>query len=226
MDRLTPCSDSQLISRCGGGDDTAWDEFVSRFNRRISLYVMREKRANGGYVGSEQIELVRDLTQEVYVRLLANDRRALRAFRGNTDCAVLAYLTRIVHGVVTDQVRRERSQKRSVSLVPLDAGGGEEPSSPALGELLSAGDETLPDRMLAERSIDERLNKLAESALSGTNVARDTMIFRLYALEGLSAREIAKLPALNMTLPSVEAVIHRTRDRLRSALGDAPDLLV
>jgi RNA polymerase sigma factor (sigma-70 family) len=222
MDRLPPPSDSELLALCGRGDAAAWDDFVTRFNRRIVLYVARERRTKRGPALEDESEAVRDLTQEVYVRLLANDRRALREFRGASEYAVLAYLSRIVRAVVTDRTRRDMSQKRSVTLEPLNGGDDEHHDAVPLRERLPAGKETLPDRMLAERLVPERLRELVEASSPGTNAARDALIFRLYALEGLSAREIAALPVVGMTVIGVEAVIRRTRDRLRSALGDTP----
>src|SRR5436309_2166379 len=102
----------ELIVRCGRtGDAAAWNEFVRRFHERILLYVLRERRSYG--LTENEAEAVRDLTQEVYVRLLANDRRTLCEFRGESEPAALAYLACIVRSVVSDQLRREKSQKRA-----------------------------------------------------------------------------------------------------------------
>ena len=157
------------------------------------------------------------------MRLLANNRQALRDFRGDNEYAVMAYLARIVHAVVADNIRRKTSQKRSVPLVPLDA-AVKDGDSVSLKELLPATAETLPDRILSERLVPERLRELIQASSSGLHVARDTLIFQLYALDGLSAREIAALPIFNMTVTAIEAVIRRTRDRLRAALTDESDL--
>src|SRR5438477_11792828 len=95
-----------LILRCGTDDDPAvWSEFILRFHRRILLYVLRELRSFG--LSIDEPDTVSDLTQEVYLRLLTNDRRALREFRGENEYAVLSYLACIVHSVIFDQVRRE-----------------------------------------------------------------------------------------------------------------------
>jgi RNA polymerase sigma factor (sigma-70 family) len=218
MDRLKPRPDPALIAACALGEPGAWDEFVRRFNRRIALYVVRERQKCGGGSGDTEAEAVRDLTQDVYVRLLANDCRALRDFRGDNDFAVFTYLARVVRAVVTDQNRRDRSQKRAASLVSIEADDGDAVS---LRERLEAGSEALPDRVLAERMLPERLRELIEGSTTGANAARDALIFQLYAIDGLTAREIAAKPVFGLSVKAVEGVIHRVRERLRSALAES-----
>jgi RNA polymerase sigma factor (sigma-70 family) len=217
-------SDPELLSLCGrGGDAVVWDEFVARFNRRIVSFIIRERRARGIVQGANEAEVVGDLTQEVYVRLLAHDRRALRNFHGDSDLAVVAYLARVVRAVVGDHLRRERSQKRSVRLVSITESPDGDGAS--VGDTLEADAGAAPDRLMSERLMAERLRTLVTSS-GGTNAVRDAMIFQLHVLEGLSAREIAAMPSLKMSLAAVETALHRTRDRLRATIGDPSDLSV
>jgi RNA polymerase sigma factor (sigma-70 family) len=204
-------------------DSADWDEFVARFNRRIVGFVIRERRSRGLGHGADEAEVVSDLTQEVYVRLLAHDRRALRAFRGDSDLAVLAYLARIVRAVVGDYLRRERSQKRSAHLVSITE--APEGDGASVGDSLEADGAAAPDRLMSERLMADRLRTLVLSS-GGQNAARDAMIFQLHVLEGLSAREIAAIPSLKLSLAAVETVLHRTRDRLRETIGNPSDLSV
>src|SRR5262249_598652 len=111
---------AELMVRCGNSDDpTVWSEFVKAFHRRILLYVVRERRAYGKL--NDEADMVDELTQEVYLRLLANNRRALRDFQGRTEASVYAYLACVTRSVITDYMRRQSSQKRVVSLVSLDS---------------------------------------------------------------------------------------------------------
>ncbi|MEW6732362.1 MAG: RNA polymerase sigma factor [Acidobacteriota bacterium] len=213
-------SAADLLVHCGSTDDpAAWNEFVNRFHRRILLYVLREVRTLGWM--ADEAEIVRDLAQEIYLRLLANDRRALREFRGNNEPAVLAYLICVVRSVVSDHMRRQTSQKRAVALVSLDHGCKEDQHEITLADILPASDQISPDRMLNERMAPQRLQELLMSVLTGSNAARDAVVFQLHVVNGLSAREIAELPAFQMTLSNVEAVIRRTRERLRSVLSSS-----
>lgn len=223
MTRPCDCSSSDLVRSCGLGTDSAsWEEFVARFNRRIVASVIRERRRRGLAADPAEAEVVGDLVQEVYVRLIASDRRALRDFRGEGDAAVFAYLGRIVRAAVGDRLRRERSLKRFGNLVSIDAGADGD-DIPALADRLVADKQSSPDIQMGERSAAERLREML-LAVGVLHPDRDALIFELHALEGLSAREIAGIVALDLTHSAVEGILRRTRERLRERLGKVPDL--
>ncbi|MBK6316103.1 MAG: sigma-70 family RNA polymerase sigma factor [Blastocatellia bacterium] len=184
--------------------------------------VIRERRQRGLSSDPTAADAVSDLVQDVYLRLLANDRRALRDFRGETEIAVYAYLARIVRAAVGDRTRRDSSQKRHAQTVPLDAGVDGEGSTP-LSELLAASDVSSPELQMRERAVPGRLRALLAGG-GVPNPERDALVFELHVLEGLSAREIAGIPALDLSLSAVEGVLRRTRERLRERLGNVPDL--
>jgi DNA-directed RNA polymerase specialized sigma24 family protein len=105
MDRLTECSTGELVAACQSGDQAAWFEFVGRFNRRVTLFVLREYRTCCEARG-DVCDVVRDLTNEVYLRLVANGCGALRDFGREGDHVLLAYLARTARAVVLDHARR------------------------------------------------------------------------------------------------------------------------
>jgi RNA polymerase sigma factor (sigma-70 family) len=216
-----PRSASDLVSACCRMDDGAWDEFITRYNRRVSLYITRACRFPG-WSRDDRGDLARDLTQEVYVRLLADECRALKAWRGESEEAFLGYLAKVVHAVACDALRRERSLKRSANVVSYDGMASEE--GPPLAEVIPAGDASSPDRMLAERTAPKRLRSALRSLHAGPNDDRNAMIFQLHVLDGLTASEIAGLPEIRMQIPSVESVLRRTRERLRTVLRSPENL--
>ena len=70
-------------------DDPLWKEFLSRFRSRVRLSVLRcfqteAERSPSLDAGAPQ-EVVDDLTQEVFVRLLDGERRTLSRFQGRTE---------------------------------------------------------------------------------------------------------------------------------------------
>lgn len=216
-----PRSDvADLVHRCTAPDAGAWEEFVRRYHRRIALYAVRAGRALAD-AGASPTEARRDLIQDVYVRLLANDRRALRAWRGDSEQSLLNYLATIVHAVACDGLKRRRSLKRAARLISLDDGG---PDSARLAELLRASEDDAPDRVLLERLAPVRLGAVLEKAEHGPQGPRNRMIFRLHAVDGLTAAEIASLPGLGLSVANVESAIRRTRERLRFELKDAGQL--
>lgn len=220
-----PCDRSavDLVRTCGLGTDSAlWEEFVVRFHRRIVAAVIRERRRRGLGADPAAAEAVSDLVQDVYLRLVASDRRALREFRGDSDAAVFAYLGRVVRAAVGDRLRREHSLKRSADLVSIDT-TTEPDGTLAISERLAADIRSSPDVQMSERAVGGRVREIL-AVVGAPNPERDALVFELHALEGLSAREIAGIASLDLSLSAVEGVLRRTRERLRAQLGKVPDL--
>jgi RNA polymerase sigma factor (sigma-70 family) len=209
---------TDLIRRCASAEAHAWEEFVRRYHRRIVLYAVRATRLVAQH-GAPAVELRRDLIQDVYVRLLANDYRALRAWRGDSEQSLLTYLATIVHAVACDALKRLRSQKRAAHLVSLDGRVAEDGA--LLSELIAAPEADSPERALLEHLAPERLSAVLERAERGPLGRRNSLIFVLHAVDGLTASEIARLPGLRMSVANVESALRRTRERLRFTLKDA-----
>src|SRR5262249_5270560 len=133
----------ELMARCALADDlAAWEEFILRFHKRIVNYVIRDRRSRG--LTDNETEAALDLTQEIYLRLLANDRRALRDFSGKSDAAVIAYLASIANSVVADHARKQKSLKRDAPLVSIDEKLDGE-SNLRLVDILPAAEDNSPD---------------------------------------------------------------------------------
>lgn len=211
-------SAAELVSYCSLTEyPAAWQEFVKRYHNRIIQFVLSEQYAHRL---PNTVELTQDLAQEFYVRLLANGRSALREFRGNTEASLLAYLCSVVHSVVADHVRREGRKKRAVPLVSIDEPISRGDFTISLADILAAGEESSPEQMFNERITPKQLRTLLSATLKGSNARRDALIFQLHVLDSLMAREIAELPAFNITVDNVMVIIRRTRERLREALAD------
>ena len=71
-----------------------------------------------------------------------------------------------------------------------------------------------PTRRTLER-VDKIERTLREDEES-KNPERDLLIFKLHFVEGLSAREIALIPALKLSTSGLENVLNRLRNRLVS----------
>jgi RNA polymerase sigma factor (sigma-70 family) len=206
-----------VLEGCCRGDADAWHAFVLGTSRSISRYVLRALRSSPA--AEVNLSEIADLTQEVYVRCLADGCRTLREFRGDTEQALFAYLARIAHSVTADHGRRQRSRKRYAHLVTLSGPSSEEGEGAGLLDVLPAPERNGPDRLYEERELIERGDEFLASVMTGRNRHRDALIFKLHVLEGLTAREIAALPAFRMNCKKVEAIIHRTRERLRVRLA-------
>lgn len=216
--KLNPPNDViALVRRCAGGESAAWDEFVHRYHRKIVLYAVRASRIVAE-PNAKSADVRNDLIQDVYLRLLANDYRALDVWRGDTEQSFLNYLATIVHAVACDTLKRRRSLKRAARVVSLDAPASCEGTP--LGDTIPAPDRDSPERVLFEHLAPERLRAILERAERGPQGRRNQVIFMLHAIEGLTAAEIANLPGLEISVANVESAIRRTRERLRFTLKD------
>src|SRR5437763_10110776 len=85
-------SAADLLRECGEKltDRALWTKFQERFQGLIFLYLMRSLRLRR--IQDDAADLVPDLAQEVYLRLVQNDGRILRSFRGSTEFSVMAFL--------------------------------------------------------------------------------------------------------------------------------------
>src|SRR5947199_2027124 len=141
-------SAADLLRECGEKltDRALWTEFQGRFQRRIFLYLMRALRLRR--IQDDACDVVPDLAQEVYLRLVQHDGRVLRSFRGTTEFSVLAFLGQISSSVVTDYQRQLASEKRRALVVPIESikvgeltgsrsAGAPEFDSNAIGSILS-----------------------------------------------------------------------------------------
>ena len=94
-------SNRELIARLvgAGPNDPGWLEFLSRFERRVRLTVYRnfriEAQQNPRTDVDQSGEMVRDLTQDVFLRLLDSERRALARFKGRSENSIYTYLNTV-----------------------------------------------------------------------------------------------------------------------------------
>src|SRR2546423_2864080 len=110
-----------LIRECGEKltDRLLWSRFQERFQGLIFLYLMRALRLRR--IQDDTADVVADLAQEVYVRLVQRDGRILRSFRGTTEFSVMAFLARISSSVVQDHLRQQSSDKRRAQVIPIES---------------------------------------------------------------------------------------------------------
>ena len=201
---------NELIRACAeGNDDAAWEEFVARFQRPISLSIVR----TASKWGKDPAVFVDDLLQEVYCKLWADKCRLLLQFaQQHSDEAVLGYIKTIAVNVAHDYFKSLHSQKH---------GGGEtdqlhEDFDPPAHDG-SFGHSEAMDRGVFLKQVDAQLRNCA----AGSNHERDCLIFWFYYLQGMSAKAIAAIATIELTAKGVEAVIFRLTRCVREHLGNA-----
>jgi RNA polymerase sigma-70 factor (ECF subfamily) len=202
-------TNTELISACGESNDSAaWEEFVARFQRPISLSILRTTYQWGKLAG----QVVDDLLQETYLKLCTDKRRLLLDFAVQHPDSVLGYIKTIAVNVAHDHFKSLHSQKRGAAETD-QFPEGIEPQAQSGG--LGGPDAT--EREILLKQIDERLQGCA----AGPNQERDCLIFWFYYLQGMSARAIAALATIKLTAKGVEAVIFRLIRCVREQLVGA-----
>jgi RNA polymerase sigma factor (sigma-70 family) len=197
---------STLVARCASAPAAAadWPLLVDRLTPSL----------RGAVVGTMTLcrvprrrELIDDLTQEVWCRLLAGDRRALRDYRGASDGEATTYLRRIAATIVFDRLRSEAAGKRLPErLLVADAGE-------ALGGKL-ADRRGCPERRLLARERARELAQLCAELVGKPRRAERLAIARLAIVEGRSSREIAVRVGRPWSEGRINSFLFRLRRRL------------
>lgn len=183
-------------------EPASWSSFVAE-HRPVVIRILSRM------VGASDPASVADLEQEVYSRLLANDRGALRGLRGASDGGLRAFVCTMAANVARDHRRRLQVRGRLRAVDDEDP----EPALPAGG----GGEDTVLSRLRASEVFDALARVVKEP-----NAARDTLIFKAYYVDGLTAAEIGAL-GLGIAPKGVEAVLYRLTARVKEALATAEE---
>ncbi len=99
MTRYSSLSLKDVVCLCArSGNDEAWEEFVSRVGRPISLTIMR----TASRWGEPSRSLVEDLVQVTYLKLWEGGCRLLRDFAIQRPEAILGYLKKTAANATHD----------------------------------------------------------------------------------------------------------------------------
>lgn len=204
--RYSSLSLKDVVCLCAGPcDDEAWEEFVSRVGRPLSLIIMR----TASMWGKPSRSLVEDLIQVTYVKLWEGGRSLLRDFAVQRPEAILGYLKRTAANATHDYFKHGHSQSSGgdqlhVSTADVD---------PEAGIEVHGSQERIAFEVFLNE-IDEHL----KHCLSGPDQERDRMIFWLYFRQGMSTKEIASLPAIGLGTKGVGSVIERLKRSIRDQI--------
>jgi RNA polymerase sigma-70 factor (ECF subfamily) len=198
-----------VVSLCAGPcDDEAWEEFVSRVGKPISLMIMR----TASLWGEPSRTLVEDLIQVTYLKLWEGGCRLLREFAIQRPEAIMGYLKKTAANATHDYFKHGRSQSSGgehfhVSTDDVDPEAGKE----------AHGSEEKIEFGVFLQEIDEHLSR----CVTGPDAERDKMIFWLYFRQGMSTKEIASLPGVGLGTKGVGSVIERLKHGIREQILDA-----
>src|SRR5262249_35092794 len=195
----------ELLHQCLGSEDQElWQQFVCRTQLLIANVIINTLRRWREPTPS----LVDDLIQETYLKLFANDRKALRGIKNAYENTIFGFLKVVASNVTHDHFRHAENKVPEVELADQAV-----PPSPDGFDRI--GFTRLKDK------IQERL----ESLSSSDTYSRDVSIFWLYYEQGYSAKEISLLPTVGLTVKGVESTLQRLTRFLKdcglASAGDA-----
>lgn len=211
--RYSSLSLKDLVALCAGApDEVAWEEFVVRVGKPLSLIIMR----TASLWGSPSKSLIEDLIQATYLKLWEGGRRLLHEFALQHPEAILGYLKKTAANATHDYFKHDHSQSSGGDLPHISTSEVD----PVAGNR-DFGSQAALDREIFFAEIDELLKRCTD----GPDQERDRTIFWLYFRHGMSTREIACLPTMELTPKGVGSVIERLKGGIRELIaGERIDL--
>ena len=183
--------DLDLVQRAQGGDLSAYDELVRRYQERIyaTVYHMTANHEDAG-----------DLAQETFIKAY----QALKSFKG--DSSFYTWVYRIAVNKTINFLKQKKN-KTHLSLNDLDFNAEHDPDMVAL-----VSDRT-PRR---DASLAELQEKLNAAMLKLSEVHR--LVVTLHDIQGLSHEEIGKI--MDCNVGTVRSRLFYARQQLQAYLSD------
>jgi len=195
-------SPSDFLRECGRQltNPVLWQKFQERFQKLLFTYLLRGLRYRRE--PGNMCDLVNDLIQDVYMRLVQNEGQMLKCFRGNTDFSVMAFLARISMSAITDHYRHQTAQKRQA---PQVVSSMDQPGNEAAEFNVAAIPFSIDVMRFVDFENDQR------------HAARNALIFKLHYIDGFTPTAIAAFPGFALSVSEIDAVLPRLKARLRES---------
>ncbi len=188
----------ELLNLClGSENEELWHEFVRRTQPLIANVIINTLRR----WREPSPSLVDDLIQETYLKLFANDRKALRGIRNEHENTIFGYLKVAASNTTVDYFRQPKNKVSELELT--------DPVVPPLPDGF--------DRIEFEQ-LKDKIQARLESLSSSDTCQRDQMIFWLYYEQGYTAKEISLLPNFDLSVKGVESTLVRLVRFVREGL--------
>src|SRR5678815_1317994 len=186
-----PADDLVLVRRAQGGEYSAFDGLVQRYQERIYATV---------YHMTSNHEDANDLTQETFIKAF----KALGSFKG--DSSFFTWVYRIAVNK-TINFLKTRKNKIHLSLNDLDFNAEHDP------DLMTFISEKTPRRDMGLTELQEKLNEAMQKL---SDVHR--LVVTLHDVQGLSHEEIGKIMECNVG--TVRSRLFYARQQLQAHLSD------
>ena len=182
--------DRDLLKRCLAKSPGSWNDFVDRFLSLVYHAIQYTAHLRSARVGPEDQE---DIAAEVLLKIVADDYKVLKEFRGESSLAT--YLTVIARRICVKELARRQQIIGAINRGEAAIHEPEADDAPAAVK----GIERLEE-------VDKLLKRLK---------GREREIVRLYYLEGRTYEEIST--DTDVPVNTIGAVLSRARKKLREA---------
>lgn len=196
-----------LLNFCLSSEDQErWRDFVRRTQPLIASVIINTIRR----WQEPSPSLVDDLIQDTFLKLFANERKALRSIKNEYENTIFGYLKVVASNVVRDHFRQTENKVEEIELT--------DPVLPPTPDGL--------DRVEFARLKDKIQTRLQSLSSSETH-RRDETIFWMYYEQGYTAKEISFLPSVGLTVKGVESTLLRltryVREDAAASSAEKPD---
>jgi len=214
-------SNIDLIKTCAENTENqkVWLEFFKRFDRYIKLCVLRAYRLLAVSNFRKDIilkEEIRDLVQEVYMKLFKNGRKLIKNFEPEYDDSIYAYLSLTCTSVVKDHFKKFSRLKRKEPTQFKDTKNVFALEAKSIDKMMSSFEVSNPEDQVIVKDLLEKIKHYYNTFHAKKNNERRKLIFQLYFLEGLSINDIACIKGLNISLNNVNTIIWRMKKEIRN----------
>jgi len=211
-------NNTELVKHCAHDkrNKKAWLEFLSRYENLVYNTVIQEcKNSELHKICFQFDETVKDLVQEVYLKLLQNDCKALKKFRGDSENSIYSYLRIIARNVVKNYFIKIQAKKRP----PIDRVfdnaarvAGEK------GEYYNNDKYKTtifdPEQEFKLKILKEEIDHCLKKVLTGRDKKRNRFIYQLHIYNGFSPQEIASSFNFGISTSRIANIISDSRQKL------------
>lgn len=190
-------AEQALVARCIGREADAWRQMIAQFGALVAHAARTTLHRVLKTVDPHQVD---EATQAIWAALVEDDHRRLKSFAGQS--ALSTWLTVLSTRRTLDFIRTEmrKGSLKHVHLEQEDADLVKDLRDPASPDDAFAGEEAA--------QLFEAMERLA---------TEDRLILKMYYLDGLSYRSIAR--AMRVAPNTVSSYLFRAREKLKALLA-------
>jgi len=216
----TSLSNTELVRLCGREpkNRSAWIEFHTRFDQRIRLFAYRECRKQIGAGPPPFSQVVQDIVQDVYLTLIRNQGKALKAFKGLNENSIYLYLGVIVKNIVSNYLYSITPPRLPALEKSLDATVYDHQQKTLLLRDSLCSDYIDTEEQVLFQDFLRRIEEILDQEYLEEDRERNRLIFKLFFLEGFDSNAIAEQFGFALSAKRVANLICLMRNALKDKL--------